>query len=392
LATPCPECRPSITSTTTIDDCAFVGCRTSLIGGAIVAQGGSINLGISSCLFEQCLAGSGGGAIYASPIANFSMNLTSGLSCAAQFASFCRAWSGSAEDALDILDCSVVAGDSNDTTLGVGSLGSGGVSLTVIKLLNVTHNIATTDSSGIEIGHLIGLSLDFCVFFHNGPANCISFDADQPTDNVSCLAVIENSCVSAGRYSGLIFITSVVTIAHSVFQGNTFDYFLGNAGSVAFIGCVFDFDFISETMNGPFTTTDCTVVSQPTVLPECATRTPVASRSPRPSESPAATPDASGTQTASQGPNASQTPTASAPETLTETAEQTPSPPSQSASPVPTESPRASPNLVTTLLIANLAVCSVLVVLGVVAIVLLCMARRQRGGPPLVPRPFNPYS
>jgi hypothetical protein len=141
------------------------------------------------------------------------------------------------------------------------------------------------------------LSLHFCTFSRNAPANCLFFSNGIMNSDISCVALTNNSCQSDPEDPGLIYVLSTVAMSNCVFQSNTFDYFLGSSrpsgGDITFINCVFDFPSLNETGSVSFTVANYIYELQPTSLADCThTRSdipypsPTATRSQTPAQSP----------------------------------------------------------------------------------------------------------
>jgi hypothetical protein len=96
------------------------------------------------------------------------------------------------------------------------------------------------------------------------------------------LSLTNNSCQSHFFWPGFIFLLSPLTLLSCVFQGNTFDYFIGgwpsNPYAIGFINCVFDIESLNRTGPVSFSTTGCVYETQPTFLADCHSRTRAASR------------------------------------------------------------------------------------------------------------------
>jgi hypothetical protein len=115
---------------------------------------------------------------------------------------------------------------------------------------------------------------------HNGPGNCVLFTASNLVSDISCFALINNTCASHSGYPGLLFLRPAVVMTSCVFQANHFDYFLGTdeqINNVTFVRCIFD-NAPNITKNISFTLSGCTSVIDLTVLPQCITMTPPKTR------------------------------------------------------------------------------------------------------------------
>jgi hypothetical protein len=283
--------RQALTATTIFRDCAFRGCRTTgtssphSYGGAVYLNDLSASLRFSGCLFEDCWAFEYGGAVYAAWCGSFSMNKTSASNCSAENSiSLCYAIIYSADDgSIEVRDVVVVSCRcSTDITLSCCCHLFSSGSTTRVESLNSSANYAPRLGSAFHcLGHF-NLSLHFCTFSRNAPANCLFFSNDILSSDISCVALTDNSCQSDSGYPGLIGVLSIVVLSNSVFQSNTFDYFLGSAlsyeGSITFINCVFDFQSLNKTLSVSLSTTRCTYETEPTSLIDCQSRTPMPSR------------------------------------------------------------------------------------------------------------------
>jgi hypothetical protein len=136
--------------------------------------------------------------------------------------------------------------------------------------------------SGIYLCYIYNLSFKFSTFTKDTPASTLFFDWQILNSAISCLTVSNNSCPKSGRYPGLIYIESVVTISNSIFQGNHYDYFMGTyyreVGTLTFVKCVFDVPLLNTTAAVTFSTTGCVVESSKTSLAECKKAIPSRTR------------------------------------------------------------------------------------------------------------------
>jgi hypothetical protein len=71
------------------------------------------------------------------------------------------------------------------------------------------------------------LSIHFCPFQGNTPTSCLVFGINLLNHNFACLNLRNNTATSIGSYLGLVVAGSNVTMVHSVFQANSFRYFVG---------------------------------------------------------------------------------------------------------------------------------------------------------------------
>jgi hypothetical protein len=74
----------------------------------------------------------------------------------------------------------------------------------------------------------------------------------------------------------------VLTIADCVFQSNTFDYFVGGGGSVAFVRCIFDVPELNVTLAVAVATTGCAYEANRTSLMTCGPLMPLTTKGPTP--------------------------------------------------------------------------------------------------------------
>jgi hypothetical protein len=154
--------------------------------------------------------------------------------------------------------------------------------LIAVDSVNSSGNTGSVSGSGIYLCFIYNLSFKFSTFVKNSPTSTIFFDWHLVNSDISCLALNNNSCPKSGRYPGLIYIEANVTISSSVFQGNSYDYFLGTyyreVGTIAFVKCVFDVPELNTTAAVTFSTSDCVVQKEKTVLGQCKKAAPTRTR------------------------------------------------------------------------------------------------------------------
>jgi hypothetical protein len=246
--------------------------------------------------------------------------------------------------AIDLQEVSVLLGGcrTNTLELTVGSSWTAG-NTTSVECLNWTANTASTWGSAFEFWQHYVLSLHFCTFAHNRPANCLAFGGYIYGNTITCIDLFNNSCVSTtSQFAGLFCVHSSVTLTRCIFQSNDFDFFIG-AESIEFrvvlVLCVFGFESVSTAGNVSWSTSGCSYVTQRTSLADCITRTPPPTRTPTrsashsrtstrsPSPTHSMTPTATESATERQTPSGSETPhkTASKRATESETSRSTPS-------------------------------------------------------------------
>jgi hypothetical protein len=148
--------------------------------------------------------------------------------------------------------------------------------------VNSSANDAGQGGSAFESYSHFNLSLHFCTFSRNSPANHLFVDWAVRNSDTSCVALTNNSCQSDSGYRGLIFVLSTLAMSSCVFQLNTFNYFLGagssSSGNITFANCVFDFQSLNKTHSVSFSTTDYTYNTQTNFLIGCRTWTPMPTR------------------------------------------------------------------------------------------------------------------
>jgi hypothetical protein len=198
---------------------------------------------------------SSGGAIYAQMCASFSMEETSGLNCSSSFYNaFClAAVLTSDSDIFTIGDSSVASCRGHGLTLQLcGAPPSNGSSLDVTAL-NSSSNSASSYGSGFCVYNVYHLYIQFSSFCKNGAHNCVMLHEGIENNNISCVALLDNSCESKADFAGLIYVASGATLSHCVIQSNSFDYFLGGPSSVTLFDCILDSDVFNTTSNVSYT-------------------------------------------------------------------------------------------------------------------------------------------
>jgi hypothetical protein len=266
--------RQVIQGNTTFRRCTFRGCQSgSNSGGALNFNTGNGFLRLDGCLFESCAASSGGG-FYVDRCPAFFMTETAGLNCSASTNLFCSVGVFSSSP-FDVRELSIACctGVSATVSFSYQRLGQGVPSC--FECVNSSANEATGYGSGIGPCLLSDPSFRFWVLSRNAHANCLSLVGGS----YWCVAMSNNSCQSGRTNPGLIYASSSPTLSNSVFQSNTFDYFVGRGWSgfsvlFTFIGCVFDISSFSATGVVSFSTTNCTYAAQPTSLTACRPRSP----------------------------------------------------------------------------------------------------------------------
>lgn len=153
----------------------------------------------------------------------------------------------------------------------------------------MTGNHVTSHGSGFLLGRQFHFCLRFCTFSCNNGPNCLCFDYGVLSQDIACLGVLNNSCLSSSNLPGLIYTFENISIWHSVFVLNQVNCFVGIATSgatVTFFHCMFDIASLSKTGPGGFTLTSCFFVASSTSLAECRTRSRTPPPTPTPSQRP----------------------------------------------------------------------------------------------------------
>jgi hypothetical protein len=244
-------CRPLVTSTTTFRACVFRGCQSDEDGGAISVENRSITLGIGSCLFTDCRAPLGGGI--SSLCFRFSIDATSALNCSAElFGGFCIV-AMSESGAIYVREtsascCSCMAG-----TLALGPDREAEAEPLLLLALNSTTNNGSV-ATGLVAMDAVGCSIRYSAFCSNSPGNCVAMATTIPYSDISCLGFLNNTC-TADAVPSLLFCGSALAISDSIFQSNTFAYFVmaepvdswRPEPAVALHRCIFDCDSVNHT-------------------------------------------------------------------------------------------------------------------------------------------------
>jgi hypothetical protein len=138
---------------------------------------------------------------------------------------------------------------------------------------NATSNVGESWGSGAYLDVPFGFKWRYCVFAKNTGANCLHIE-HVSTHDIACLVVIDNQCKTEAGYPGLLCVHSVLVWHTSVFQGNSFDYFIGSdllaRIDITFVDCVFDFKEVKKTNSIILATTECLYVKEKTALPACS--------------------------------------------------------------------------------------------------------------------------
>jgi hypothetical protein len=266
----------SVTGTTTFRSCTFRGCQTSDAGGALFCVSRYV-LTLSDCAFATCKAADGG-AICTFGLQSLEMTGTTGRNCTAVYDMYCYASIASSNGGTLVVRESSVAGctaESNALLLCCDSHPGGSTS--VVEGVNTSDNRGLMFGSGLAAEEHFGLSIHYCTFARDSPANCLIFSRRIDSSDISCVAVVACSCKSDGSVAGLLAVGSKITIADSVFQGNSFDYFVSvypasaSVGTVTFVKCVFD-KTITVTGKLSVATSGCATLQ--TDLPVAADKCP----------------------------------------------------------------------------------------------------------------------
>jgi hypothetical protein len=284
-------------------DCTFQNCQAlgasdpDNMGGAVLVDASTVSLLISGCRFAECRA-IAGGALLGRYCPWFSMRDTTGVACWAQnyggfFSVHLRS---TASGWLDVSEISCLSSSSGFDSIFMRFMMYPSGSTSVVESLNSSANDAFFSGSGLrEDGHF-HLSMHFCAFSRNLPANCVEL-VTIISSNVTCLAFTNNSCQSHVNLPGLLY-SSLPLLSDCVFQANVFDYFIAGPPGVVvfFVGCVFDGQTLRATNGVTFS-----IVGQ-TDVAHCATRTPLRSRTATKSPTMSRTPDPTPTSSLSMSP------------------------------------------------------------------------------------------
>ena len=156
------------------------------------------------------------------------MNETSGNNCSTYY-SFCGvSMDSTGHGSIGVRDAAVVSCRCKTRATircYCDSYSSGNT--TSVESINSSANYAEVAGSAFHFFQHFNLSLHFCTFSRNAPANCLFFSDYIINSDISCVVVLNNSCQSHVTYPGLIFVLSTLAMSNCVFQSNTFDYFLG---------------------------------------------------------------------------------------------------------------------------------------------------------------------
>jgi hypothetical protein len=262
------SCNPLITSTTTFRDCTFQGCESNDGredgGGAISVQDSSIGLGITHCFFLDCEADMGGGIL--SYCLWFKMNTTSAFRCSAQsLGGFCLVTIYD-RGAMDVSETSTADCNCKGATIALESHAEAEPLL--LTALNSTMNSGDA-ATGLVSMDDFSCSIHYSTFCNNYPGGCVAVMTKSPNSSISCLGFLNNTC-TAGSASGetlswLLLFGSTLTISDSIFQSNTFRYFViveafnsrGRKSRIGLIRCIFDCDRLNHTGSMELHITDC---------------------------------------------------------------------------------------------------------------------------------------
>jgi hypothetical protein len=269
--------RQTPTDSTTFTDCAFLKCDSpDQSGGGVYFARPSTSLTLSGCLFSQCHAAIEGGAISVSPSHSFSITDTSGRNCSCEYdGAFCLVQIYSTS--LGVLSASQMSTQSC-TSVGVTvvfhAADHSHGSTTHLHSLNSSANQASV--SGLAAAYHYHLSLSFAVTLGGSGANCLLLGIFQSGSDILCLSVRNSSCFSKVN-PGVLRVLSSIVVSDSLFNANSFDYFLGTSrprsANVTFFRCVLDIDFPNATNSVTWT-----IISRAMTISGCRTRTPPRTR------------------------------------------------------------------------------------------------------------------
>jgi hypothetical protein len=68
--------------------------------------------------------------------------------------------------------------------------------------LNSTDNSFRNQGSGLMLWVYGDVSMRFCTFARDGPANCLVFGQTIGSNTIRCLTVLNASCAGEGRFPG----------------------------------------------------------------------------------------------------------------------------------------------------------------------------------------------
>jgi hypothetical protein len=258
--------RQIVSQTTTFRDCTFRGCEAlnEGMGGALHLGNVSLSLTITGCIFAECYASLLGGALHVVGCRSVSLVASSGSACVSSRAGGCCriGLASSRVGSVSASDLSAVSCSSRINTFVFGGPDSTAFPAR-LERVNSTANTAINYGSAAYVDQQFGLSLRFAAFVANAPANCLFFGNNVRGADVTCVALVNNSCKSFESYPGLIYLTSAVVMADCIFTRNTCDFFLGTfaggTGTVSFVNCVFDVADLGTTNSVVVATRGCTV-------------------------------------------------------------------------------------------------------------------------------------
>jgi hypothetical protein len=266
----------SLAGTTTFQSCTFRGCQTDGPGGALFSMS-RYGLVLADCVVSNCKA-TDGGAICTFGLQSFQMTRTTGRNCTAIYDMYCYASiASSSSGALEVRESSVTAclAESNALLLCCDSHAGGSTS--VVQAVNTSDNKGYLFGSGFAAEEHYGLSVHYCTFARNSPANCLMFTKGIQNNDISCIAVLACSCRSAETVTGLIAVGSTIAFESSLFQGNSFDSFIAiypataSVSGVSFVNCIFD---KTITVSGKLSVATSGCETLQTDLPVAASKCP----------------------------------------------------------------------------------------------------------------------
>jgi hypothetical protein len=339
-----------LNETTSFVACAFLNCQTATMdwprnsGGALLLTHTDLGLSLSSCMFVSCRAWMVGGAFLARCLW-FWMSDTSGWNCSLVSA-FCEVSITSMMSGhLTVLETSATActATTNVMLFDSSTLPLSG-NATLVEGLNSSGNSASDCGSGFYATNHFFLRFYYCQLIGNARRNCITLSSNIEAFDGRCVIIANTTCKSNDHCPGLIFCDSDAVFRDCVFQGNTFDFWIGTfAGdqvTAVFVGCVTDADWAPATNSVAVSSVNCTNKTQTIGLPTCATlsETPSNAQNQSPTESRNQSPIATQNQTPAQTQN--QTPTQTQNQTPKETQNQNPT---KTQNQTPTQTQNQSP-------------------------------------------------
>jgi hypothetical protein len=170
--------------------------------------------------------------------------------------------------------------------------------------MNMTGNKADSISA-VSITDSGGFSLRFCTLLQNGPKSCLYLSLE--TSDVSCLAVINNTCENHVD-PGLIGVGSSMALKKFLAQANSFFVFISGARAdttVKFVDSIFDFVFPVGPGQIVPVTQNCTVGVADSVI-GCGTATAIPPRTETGMQNRSLTPRESRSFSATEGPSRSE--------------------------------------------------------------------------------------